>query len=143
MSVPFTMLVLLAAAFGARLSYREPPVPRTKPGESPAEAHIMLLGAFRIYTWLVWVVAATMVVGYATGVMAYSMPRWYQLLLIATGVALLSASNSLYWRLGYDWRRYLFVLGHLSGAFCVAEYLWALRRDVESYIVAEEQRRAG
>ena len=141
-AVAVVLLLVLAAAFGARLSYRVRPVPRRKAGESEAEARTILLGTYRIYTWLVWVVAVTTLVGYATGQMAYLQPGWYQGLLAVTGVLLLWVSAALYWRLGYDWRRWLFVLGHLTGAFCIAEYLWALRRDVADLLPPDKEHAA-
>jgi|GEM_PF-6087136 len=128
------ILVLLAAAFGARFRYRKPIQPRLKPGESPAEARLILLGTYRIYSWLVLCVVVTAVVGVVTNDRVDGLPLWYQIGLSLLGVALLLVANALYWRLGYDRRRWIFVAGHLTGAFCLAEYLWALRTDVESYM---------
>jgi hypothetical protein len=136
------VLVLLIASFGARFFTRAPVVGvRMKPGESLAEAHTILLGTFRVYSWLVWFVMATVVVGVITGNRADALPVWYQVLLTIGSAALLVVAHALYWRLGYDRRRWLFVLGHLSGAFCLAEYFWALRRDMEAYLTEYEAKR--
>jgi hypothetical protein len=128
------VLLLLALSFGARLFYREPPHPRKKPGETDAEARVILLGTYRVYTWLVLLVAISVIVGWFSGQRADALPLWYQVPLMIAGLSLLLVSHALYWRLGYDRRRWLFVLGHLTGAFCIAEYLWALRRDMEAYL---------
>jgi hypothetical protein len=128
------VLLVLILAFGARFLCRTQPQPRRKPRESEAEARVILLGTYRVYTWLVLLVALSVAVGWLTGEQPDSLPAWYGVILAAVGSALLAVSHALYWRLGYDRRRWLFVLGHLTGAFCLAEYLWALRRDMEKYL---------
>jgi hypothetical protein len=127
----FTVVFLfLGLAMVTRLSYGKRPAPKRKPGETESEAEVILLGTFRVYSWLVWLTLSAFMVGLLTD---WMMPAWYWLLFLVLTVVLLILAHALYWRLGYDHRRWIFVWAHLSGVFVLTEYLYALRADVQAY----------
>ncbi|HWI64750.1 MAG TPA: hypothetical protein VNT75_23220 [Symbiobacteriaceae bacterium] len=140
--VGFTLflLTLLLAPFIVRLAPMGPrSFPRRKPGESPEEVRVILLGTYRVYTYLAVIAAAPTAYRLATGeslIDPGSWYRWVDLVLLAIRVVL---AWSLYWRLGYGGRRWLFVLGQVSGLFCLAEAFWPLRLDVQAYLQREAQ----
>lgn len=124
-------LMLMAAGFATRFSCRQRPLPRRKAGESEAEAHIILLGTFRVYSWLIWI--------NVLAVPLYFLPLgWfgpvYQAILILAFIATILITRALYWRLGYDSRRVFLVLGHLSGIFILSEYFFAVQGDVHAHL---------
>lgn len=135
-------VLLVAASFWARFTYRQPLKPRTKPGEGPAEARVMLLGTYRVYTWLIWLVVAASFLSLVSEKVTVTLPLWANAILLLGWGALLCLAHALYWRLGYDWRRWIFVAGHLTGVFCFAEYLWAFRRDIQAFLDPERRRAA-
>src|SRR4051794_40317941 len=122
-------LMVMATGYATRFSYRQRPRPRRKAGESDAEAHVILLGTFRVYSWLIWI--------NVLAVPLYFMPlMWFEplylLVLALAFIAMILTARALYWRLGYDSRRTLLVLAHLSGIFIFSEYFFALRGDVHT-----------
>lgn len=125
MALALLPLTVALVARGTAMGHRA--VIRTKPGESPAEAKLILLGTFRIYTWamaltaLIWLVRIT-----------GALPQDEHALRMATAVGTiitLSLSGPIYWRLGYDWRMSLMIIGHQSILFPLTEY-GALCEDI-------------
>ncbi|HYG57553.1 MAG TPA: hypothetical protein VD902_05745 [Symbiobacteriaceae bacterium] len=133
------LLVVLMAPFVVRLVPQGPRAfPRLKPGETEAEARMILLGTYRVYTWLAVVAILPTAYRLATGDSLTDLIHWYlwaELVLLAFRLVL---AASLYWRLGYDGRRRLFILGQVSGLFCLAEAFWPLRMDIQAYLQKEE-----
>lgn len=131
----YTSIVLLAvvlttliAALWARgtLVGRKPSL-RSRPGESEKEARLLLLGTYRAYTWALWI---TVVGAVISRLHWLGEPAWMHWLSIISGIALLPLAHALYWRLGYDSRRWVMVLGHLSGLFGLTECYAVLQREV-------------
>lgn len=112
--------------------------PRLKPGESEAEAGVILLGTYRVYTYLAVLAVLPTAYRLVTGenlLIPGSWYRWADILLLGLRMVL---AWSLYWRLGYGGRRVLFVLGQVSGLFCLAEAFWPLRLDINLYLQRKE-----
>ncbi|HYF92709.1 MAG TPA: hypothetical protein VD969_10750 [Symbiobacteriaceae bacterium] len=136
---PFLMLSVMMAPFVVRLMPMAPrSYPRRKPGERDEEVRVIVLGTYRVYSWLAVIAAAPTAYRLATGVSLMDPGGWYQwldLVLLACRAAL---AWSLYWRLGYGGRRWFFVIGQVSGLFCLAEAFWPLRLDIQSYLQRSE-----
>lgn len=131
----FVLLGIMLAPFVVRLAPVGPRTyPRRKPGESASEVRVILLGTYRIYTWLAVIAAVPTAYRLATGESLLDLSGWYQW--VELGLLLLrgAVAWALYWRLGYGGRRWLFVLGQVSGLFCLAEAFWPLRMDVQAYL---------
>lgn len=128
MPVVVVILVLFLAAYGVRMTYKQRPAPRQKAGESAAETRVIVLGTFRVYTWLVWL-------SVALGIFGLLAPGFdgFDIAALISGAILMLVAHALYWRLGYDSRRWLFVIAHLSGAFAIAELSYALQHDIRSF----------
>lgn len=126
-------IVLLVAAPATRGAFRgQRPILRTKPGESPAEAKVILLGSFRFYSWAMGAAVSAWVlqrIGEFDSV-------FLTLLGLGSFLAMLLLSNAMYWRLGYDRRRWLMALCHVSALFALFEYYVGLRRDLH-YVAPE------
>lgn len=127
-------LVLFVVALTVRAVSRTRPLPRRKTGEPDAEARLITLGTYRAYTWLAVI---TVGLGLLELWMAKTaVPTWLAVLTAVSRGAVMLLALSLYWRLGYDNRRWLFVAGHLSGLFIAAEFLFALRQDIAHFMDA-------
>lgn len=134
-SFAIILLAILLTPFVVRLVPMGPrSYPRTKAGETPDEVRVILLGTYRVYTWLAVLAALPTAWRLATGenlLEPLGAFRWVDLAFLAIRMAL---AWSLYWRLGYGGRRWLFVIGQISGLFCLAEAFWPLRLDIQAYL---------
>lgn len=127
-------LVLLVAALAVRRGIRERPRPRRIAGENPAEFRVMVLGGYRLYSWLVWLAVVLNVLGVGLRQSYITPAPWYSwLALLSFGIVLILAAR-VYWRLGYDSRRWWLVLGHVSLFFGLLELYGPLKSDIESYL---------
>lgn len=132
-------MALFVLALSVRLRIRVRPSPQGRPGESPQEAHLLLLGTYRLYTWLVWANLGVTVLGILggdqiRGSLGFLIPA------VAVNLALLKVAHALYWRLGYDGAsRLIFTVAHLSGLCAVTEYFMAISSDIAAYIEKHEQ----
>lgn len=136
MSLPMIFLGILLLPFVVRLvPMGARAFPRCKPGETEDEARVILLGTYRVYTYLAVLAAIPTAYRLATGENLVGPAGWLRWVDIALLGARVLLGWSLYWRLGYGARRWLFVVGQISGLFCLAEAFWPLRLDVQSYLV--------
>lgn len=126
---PLGLIFLTALAI--RWSYRHRPELRLKPGESRAEARLVLLGTYRVYTWLVLV---TLLLGIATTILGLEGPWWLSALTVLLGLFQVMTAQAIYFRLGYDWRRWIFAVAHLTVMFGLSEYLFAIRHDLSRFV---------
>lgn len=106
-----------------RRGMRHAPTLRLKANEEPKEAGVITLGAYRLYTWLVWAQVLWTVIGLMGG----QVPLW---LTLPTLAAVLALVNAIYWRVGHGGIRYLLVLAHLSGAVALTEAYVFLRQEL-------------
>lgn len=143
MSLPLLFLGVLMLPFIVRLVPMDArSYPRLKPGESEAEARVILLGTYRVYTYLAVVAAIPTAYRLATGENLLAPGGWLRWVDVALLGARVVLGWSLYWRLGYGARRWLFVLGQVSGLFCLAEAFWPLRIDIQSYLQRQDEEHA-
>lgn len=126
---PLGLIFLTALAI--RWSYRHRPELRLKSGEARAEARLVLLGTYRVYTWLVLI---TLGFGVAAAALGTDGPWWLSALTVLFGILQVMTAHAIYWRLGYDWRRWIFALAHLTIMFGLSEYLFAIRHDLSRFI---------
>jgi hypothetical protein len=117
----------MVVAFTTRSSYGRELTPRRKPGEQEAEAKLILLGTYRVYTWSVWISVVTAVIGLVS---QWHAPGWVRWPAVGANVLELGLAHALYWRLGYDWRRWLLIAGHFSGVVALAECYYAITLDI-------------
>ena len=137
--VAILMLTVLMAPFVVRLVPHGPRTfPRVQPGERTEEARVILLGTYRIYTYLAVLAAVPTAYRLATGESLMELVFWFRWADLVLWALRTLVAWSLYWRLGYDGRRWLFVLGQVSGLFCLAEAIWPLRLDIQAYLKREE-----
>lgn len=138
--VAFTMLTIMLLPFIVRLipmgsrSY-----PRVKPGEAESEARVILLGSYRIYTYLAVLAVVPTAYRLVTGENLMEPAGWYRWIDMVLLCLRMAVAWALYWRLGYGARRWLFVLGQISGLFCLAEAFWPLRLDINQYLQKTEK----
>lgn len=126
---PLGLIFLTALAI--RWSYRHRPELRLKPGETRAEARLVLLGTYRIYTWLVLV---TLLAGIGATILGMEGPWWLSALTVLFALLQVVAAQVIYFRLGYDWRRWVFAVAHLTVMFGLSEYLFAIRHDLSRFV---------
>ncbi|MDF2630114.1 MAG: hypothetical protein K0R39_3945 [Symbiobacteriaceae bacterium] len=133
--VAFVMIAVMLLPFIVRLVPMGPRTyPRVKPGEAESEAQVIMLGTYRIYTYLAVLAVIPTAYRLATGENLMVPSGWYQWIdMVLLGLRVVLAW-SLYWRLGYGGRRWLFILGQISGLFCLAEAFWPLRMDINLYL---------
>lgn len=142
MALPAMILIvgLFLAGLYVRQSIRQRPRPRQAPGELDAETHVMILAAFRLHSWVLGLNTAVWAFGIALRADLRPIPGWLVTVGFITFVLLILTARRLYWRLGYDDRRWFLLLAHLSPPFWYYEYHTALRPDIEAYLesAAEE-----
>ena len=134
MRTGLVLAMLLTIVFVAAVLTRgRTPIPgvlRQKPGESEAEARLILLGTYRFYSWLVpVVVVGALIVLPIRGQAGIWLTRADG----ALAIVVMILAHALYWRLGYGGRRWLFALAHLSGLFALLECYGPLGREVTSH----------
>jgi hypothetical protein len=115
--VPMLLLMLL------RMRVRHQPTLRLKENEEPKEAGVITLGAYRLYTWMVWAQVLWLVIGLMGG----KPPLW---LTLPTLVAQLALAHAIYWRLSFGWARFLLVLANLSPVVGLTEAYYFLRIEL-------------
>jgi hypothetical protein len=106
-----------------RMVVRHEPRLRLKPGEKEAEASLLTLGSYRIYTWLIWV----QVLFWILQMIGRPAPLWLSGPLLAAELLL---AHAVYWRLGFGWSRFFLVLGHISGVVALTEAYYFLRIEL-------------
>ncbi len=95
---------------------------------------MLLLGTYRIYSWLFWANLGVSVLGLMGGEQIRT-SLWFGIPAVLVTVLFLWVVHALYWRLGYDSpRRLIFVLGHLSVLFALSEYFMAISADMFAYM---------
>lgn len=133
------MLTVLMAPFVVRLVPHPPRAyPRRKPGEGEDEARVIMLGTYRIYTYLAVLSAVPTAYRLVTGDSVMELVFWFRWADLALWALRSALAWALYWRLGYDGRRWLFAMGQVSGLFCLAEAFWPLRLDIQAYLQKKE-----
>lgn len=115
--VPMLLLLII------RMRMRQMPTLRLKPNEEAKEAGVITLGAYRLYTWMVWAQALWLVIGLMGG----QVPLWLSL---PTLVAQLLLAHVIYWRLGFGWVRWLLIFANISGVVGLTEAYFFLRQDL-------------
>ncbi|HYF77977.1 MAG TPA: hypothetical protein VD973_12630 [Symbiobacteriaceae bacterium] len=137
--VAFVMLTVMLLPFIVRIiPMGKRTYPRLKPEEAESEAAVILLGSYRIYTYLAVLAVIPTAYRLLTGENLMVPGAWYRWIdVVLLGLRVVVAW-SLYWRLGYGARRWLFVLGQVSGLFCLAEAFWPLRLDINLYLQRKE-----
>lgn len=124
------LLLLLAGFLGLfvfRVTYRRAPRLRLKPGESEAEARLILQGTYRVYTWLTWLMVVSNVLLYFNRALVWSTVGAVHAVLFVLWLVL---ARAIYWRLSYDWRTAVFLVGHVTMLFAISEVLYALPLDL-------------
>ncbi|HYG59640.1 MAG TPA: hypothetical protein VD902_16370 [Symbiobacteriaceae bacterium] len=130
------VLVLMIAALVARGTLADyKPRLRTKSGESPAEARTILLGTYRVYMWVLRFSVVEVLLHRLVG---KDFPAFLVWAGAAGGAIVLILAHAVYWRLGYDGRRWLLVLGHLSGLVGLMECHSSLHDQIRA--IAPEAR---
>jgi hypothetical protein len=118
-----------------RIRVRHTPTLRCKPNEEPKEAGVIALGAYRLYTWLVWAQVLWLVVGLMGG----KLPLW---LTVPTLVAQLLLANAIYWRIGFGWSRIVLILANVSAVAALTEAYYFLRIELAPAEDARSRRTA-
>lgn len=120
------LLILCAVSVMIRARSPGPGILRQKAGESEGEARLILLGTFRMYSWLVpLVVVGSLIIlptpGELGRILAYGDG--------ALAIMMALQAHALYWRLGYGTKRWLFAVAHLTGLFALMELYGPLGRE--------------
>lgn len=115
--VPMLLMMII------RMRVRQVPTLRLKPNEEAKEAGVITLGAYRLYTWLVWAQVLWLVISLMGG----ELPAW---LWVPTLVGQLLLAHAIYWRLGFGWVRWLLVFANISAVVGLAEAYFFFRQEL-------------
>ena len=128
------LTVIFLAAVVTRGRTPSPGILRLKPGEAEAEGKLILLGTYRLYSWLALVIVLSGLIVLPIRGLIGTWLVWADGALAVMEAVL---AHALYWRLGYGPKRWLFALAHVSGLFALMECYGPLGREVTAHAFSQ------